>query len=263
MVDKEFLYQADLEISRLEDVDKQLVSMHNYIENGIRQLKGSRRLVDYGNKDEMTSFAKILFSIQLEYRKRLRDLYAVSRNIANDIMEYSDWSNCLDEINYEQDKQEVDAWISNEKIFVRMPQVYAKVFYYKLMLPMQKGFFVNHSTIYEDFVRDSVEKLKEENREFFDNFVEKTITYLFVYDEASRMVDPDNNDTKSSLDAICSYLPYGDMAEYCTLSMMSRRSNTVEPGTYIVVSHGLESPVKSDNILKEIEQRYRNCSSNV
>lgn len=257
MVDKEFLYHADLEIDRLSGIDRQLVSLEKYVDENEAKLKGNVKMIEYGVDECKDDFLKTMLKMQINYRRKIMDLYSISRNIGTDIIGHCGRSICQEAIEYERSEDEVDVWLTESNLFVRTPLLSPRAFLYRQVWPRTKSFYINSSTIYESYIREKIQRLKVIDPNFFKEFEEKTVTFLFVYDENERMMDVDNADTKASLDAICSCLPHGDMGEFCSVFYTSKRSNTIEHSTYIVVSRGLESPMNSIDILCEAETRKK------
>ena len=96
--------------------------------------------------------------------------------------------------------------------------------------------------------------------EVYQRFAEKMVSMIYIFPKGKRQLpDNDRYDTKAIIDAVTGFLPGGDEARGCTLTFQTVVSDTLEEGTYIIVSPGKylrDADVEND--LKALQTMRKN-----
>ena len=202
-------------------------------------------------------FVSILASSQLKCRKQLSKAYSEMRKAQSFAWSKQMGNTMMDNQCKTTKNSEIDFWISGEMLYAKMPLLLPCIDISLSISSSRKQSQLSNRSFYEEDLRVLISEAYYQSPQLFEQLENKTITYLFAYKRNDVMSDPDNHDTKSSTDTICSYLPYGDMANHCSISYVCKCIEEIESATYIVVSNGMESPVHSAEIIQEIKKRYK------
>lgn len=134
----------------------------------------------------------------------------------------------------------IKAAYKDEQILLTMP-----------MLSRRTAFFVHtpsgsipthYSTIFDTDIRAAMAKIFEDFADDLDAFVKKTLTFFFNYNpedtSENDIIDSDSHDTKSTIDAITSFLPAGDTGKNTSIFLTTITQKSLPTGTYICTKPG-------------------------
>ena len=143
------------------------------------------------------------------------------------------------------ESEEVYIMITASELIVRIPNLVSKY----------SAFSRTHAAEYSSvFAAEVREKMAAADVSI--DFTEKHITILGVYrDDARKIPDADNLDTKAIVDAITRYLPGGDDWEHCTFSNANIKSDRLKSGTYFIVSPSYQEPPSMTLLISRLEQQ--------
>lgn len=141
----------------------------------------------------------------------------------------------------------IRAELINKKIVVWLPHLTKK--HQRISASTSKNPYP-YSHAYADEVSYELRKLTAFfTSQQFNDFATKTLNFYHCYSKRSKhLPDTDNYDTKTVVDAISGWLPYGDQALACSFFSQTVVRDDVKPGTYVVVTSGLSPTVFEANL---------------
>lgn len=131
----------------------------------------------------------------------------------------------------------------NGQILLGMPMLSRRTSYF---VHTASGSIPTHySTIFDADVRAAMASIYADFTEDLNNFVEKTLTFFFNYNDVDAtendIIDSDSHDTKSTIDAITSFFLGGDTGKTTSISYTTTTQKSLPTGTYICTKPGREN----------------------
>lgn len=130
----------------------------------------------------------------------------------------------------------IHAELINGNLIVRMPMLGSM---YRRRSDGSRPYGHMFAVEVESVVRELITTL---DQEVIEKFQKKTLIYCFVYSQEDRYVlDSDNHDSKTITDAVCA--PFLSTDSGCSTMFCYRTiiTDSLQPGTYIVLSPGMGS----------------------
>lgn len=128
----------------------------------------------------------------------------------------------------------------DEQILLTMPMLSRRISHF---IHTPSGSVPTHySTIFDADVRAALMKIYADFSKDLEKFSEKTLTFFFNYNpkdmSENDIIDTDSHDTKSTIDAITSFLPGGDTGQNTSIFLTTITQKTLPTGTCICAKSG-------------------------
>lgn len=143
--------------------------------------------------------------------------------------------------------------VDNGSLYVKTPPLLNRNRHWTSRI--QTDYFATFSSVVERKVLRILDELP--------CFVEKNVTMIAVYSKQNAfVVDTDNLDTKTLVDAIVGRLPGEDCGECCSFFSASVRSEALQEGAYFTVSEGFARVPDFNENIQNLERIFGRESSN-